>query len=151
MVRGGCDGYPVLDGAVGRLQARHEVDLCPRHARGLAPYYRDVHQAVSCWQAMECPSRPVRSQRHPAGCEASCQDRLLVRLPGASDPVDALVDSLPGTCLQPCPDGSVRQAGGKCLCPCKQAMLFLRKRIYVLHTSIKARTTDIRAGISEVS
>ncbi|MEA2533459.1 MAG: hypothetical protein QOJ93_1270, partial [Actinomycetota bacterium] len=84
------------------------------------------------------------------GCEASCQNRLLVRPPGASHPVDTRVDSLPDPGIQPGSDGTIRQALAKCLCPCEQAMLLLRNEMNVLHTSIKARTTDTKTGVFEV-
>jgi hypothetical protein len=127
------------------------VDVHSRHPGSLGPHDGDVGAAVSGRQAMKACGSPVGSDCPTPGCETSCQDHLFVRLPGAGYPVNTLMDSLPGSRLKPCPDGTVGQPGSNHLRTGKQTMLPLRKRSSRFHASSKTRGTDSETGVSEVS
>ena len=75
---------------------------------------------------MELRRSPVGGQRLAAGGEACRQDSLLVGDSRAGNPVDACVDPLPDSGVQPAPYVAIRPAAGTCLRTREQAMLFLR-------------------------
>ena len=96
----GGDGNSVLDRTVGHLEPRHNVDLHPRDEDPAADH-GDVDLAVSSWEIMELRRSPVGGQRLAAGGEACRQDSLLVGDSRAGNPVDAGVDPLPDSGVQP--------------------------------------------------
>jgi hypothetical protein len=139
--RHGGDGDPVLDRTVGALQPGHDVDLRSRD-EDPAPHHGEVDLAVCFREIMQLCRRLMRSQHPAPGGKAGRHDCLLTGLPGAGDPVDTGMGALPDPGVQAAPNVAVRHSAGKYLRPGEQAMLLLRKGMYVLHTSIKTPATD---------